>query len=297
MLIDVHAHIGRICKELREYKDATSVVNQLDDWGIDKACVMGLSEHPEAEYQDSDTKDVLHACLEYPTRLIPFCLIDPRFGANAPTMDFTYLLEQYKACWCRGIGEFLPKMEFDDPRCLNLYKQAGKFGMPILFDMNSNPTYYGLTDKDGLPRLEHALKVCPKTVFIGHGPSFWAQISGDVPAKYLWGYPPGPVKKGGAVPRLMAKYDNLWADLSAGSGHNAITRDPKFGLEFLDRFQDKLMFGTDSCRRSDTIKTVPIVPFFQRLREERRVSKSAYEKLSHRNAERLLHILPGASLL
>ncbi|MBI3947508.1 MAG: amidohydrolase family protein [Armatimonadetes bacterium] len=286
MLIDVHAHIGRIVKQRKEALDGTHLICKMDEWGIDRACVLGLSETPEAEYQDSDTEDVLRECSRFPGRLIPFCLIDPRFGRNDPSMDFSYLLEEYVARGCRGMGEMLPKLAFDDPRCLNLFRQAGRFGMPIIFDMNDNPIYYGLRDDPGLPRLEKALRECPGTVLVGHGPTFWAEISGDVPPDQRVGYPSGPVRPGGAVSRLMAQYSNLWADLSAGSGYNAISRDPGFGLEFLDQFQDRLMFGTDYCIRSQ--KTVANVGFFQSLRAERRLSDDAWEKIAWKNAARLL---------
>jgi predicted TIM-barrel fold metal-dependent hydrolase len=38
---------------------------------------------------------------------------------------------------------------------------------------------------------------------------------------------------------------NLYADISAGSGHNALTRDPAFTEGFLERHWRKLLFGTD----------------------------------------------------
>ena len=38
----------------------------------------------------------------------------------------------------------------------------------------------------------------------------------------------------------------MYADLSANSGLNAITRDPDFGRNFLISHADKLMFGTDA---------------------------------------------------
>ncbi|MBM4081294.1 MAG: hypothetical protein FJ278_16445, partial [Planctomycetes bacterium] len=88
----------------------------------------------------------------------------------------------------------------------------------------------------------------------------------------------------------MAKYPNLWADISAGSGHNALSRDPSFGLEFMDQFQDKLMFGTDSCRRSDTAEAVPIVGFFKGLRDQRKLSAAAWDKIAWRNAVRLMKL-------
>lgn len=289
MLIDVHGHIGRVLPDRREFVDATNLVAKMDAWGIDRTCILPLSEHPEGAYLECDTEDVIAVCARYPDRLTPFCLIDPRYG-NRPDMNFAPLLEEYAARGCKGLGEVLPKLDFDDPRCLNLYRQAGRFGLPVLFDMQDRPDGYGLRDEFGLPRLEHALQACPETVFIGHGPTFWAEISGEVPVRERSGYPKGPVAPGGATPRLMRSYANLCADLSAGSGHNAVTRDPAFGLEFLDEFQDKLLFGTDSCRRSDVGSEYPNVLFIRNVREQKRLSEDALEKIEWRNAVRLLRL-------
>ncbi len=289
MLFDVHGHIGGLSSDRREFVDPTNLIAKMDAWGIDKTCVLPVGEHPEGPYLESDTEDVIAACSRFPDRLIPFCLIDPRHG-NRPDMDFSYLLEEYAGRGCRGLGEMLPKLDFSDVRCLNLYRQSGKFGLPVLFDMQDGPHSYGLCDNYGLPRLEHALKTCPETIFIGHGPTFWAEISSDVPEAYRDKYPPGPIKRGGAVPRLMRQYENLWADISAGSGYNAMTRDPAFGIEFLDEFQDKILFGTDSCLRSDVHKIYPNVAFIRELRELKRLSASALEKIEWKNCSGLLKI-------
>lgn len=292
MLIDVHGHIGRIVPDRREFIDATNLIAKMDAWGIDVTCILALSEHPEGAYLESGTEDVITACAKYPNRLVPFCLIDPRYG-NRADMDFSHLLEEYAMRGCKGIGELLPKLEFDDPRCLNLYRQAGRYGMPILFDMQDRPDGYGLRDAFGLPRLERALQQCPETVFIGHGPTFWAEISGEVPPDNRSGYPSGPIAPGGAVPRLMRQYPNLWADTSAGSGNNALTRDQAFGLEFMDEFQDKLMFGTDSCLRSDVNLVWLTVATIRDLRENRKLTEQALEKIEWRNANRLLGLKKG----
>jgi uncharacterized protein len=288
MLIDVHAHIGRVVPDRHEFMDAANLIAKMDAWGIDKSCILALSEHPEGAYLECDTEDILAACSRYPTRLIPFGLIDPRYG-NHPTIDFRHLLQEYKERGCKGIGEMLPKLDFDDPRALNLYRQAGEFDLPVLFDMNDGEWGYGVRDDYGLPKLEHALRECPRTTFIGHGPTFWAEISADVPPERS-SYVKGPIKKGGAVPRLMRQYPTLWADTSAGSGYNALTRDPAFGIEFLDEFQDKLMFGTDSCRRSDVNLLYPNVAFLRDVRENRKISAEACEKIAWKNAVRLLKI-------
>lgn len=290
MLIDVHGHIGRIVMDRREFMDAANLIAKMDAWRIDVTCVLPVCEHSEAPYLEAYTADVLAACAVYPRRLIPFCLIDPRFAGNNPKADFRLLLDEYRSRGCKGIGEMLPKLDFDDPRALNLYRQAAEFEMPVLFDMNDSDISYGLRDAPGLPRLEHALQSCSKTVFIGHGPTFWAEISGGCKPDQRCSYPKGPVQEGGAVPRLMRRYANLWADLSAGSGYNAMTRDAAFGLRFMKEFQDKLMFGTDSCRRSDLEKGVPVVPFFHGLRENGGISAGAWEKIAWRNAARLLKL-------
>ncbi len=289
MLFDIHAHIGRVSQDRSEFIDVTNLIAKMDTWGIEKSCILPLSENPEGAYLESDTEDIIAACAQYPHRLIPFCLIDPRYG-NDEKIDFTHLLEEYTARGCKGIGELLPKMDFDDSRCLNLYHQAGKYNLPVLFHMEDRAEGYGLRDDFGLPRLENALKQCPNTIFIGHGQTFWAEISGEVPENGRAAYNHGRVKPGGAVPTLMRKYPNLMADISAGSGRNALTRDPAFGLEFLDEFQNKLIFGTDSCFRSDVNSIYPNVTFIRELREKKKLTNDTLDKIEWKNAVKLLKL-------
>ena len=45
--------------------------------------------------------------------------------------------------------------------------------------------------------------------------------------------------------RLLTDFPNLYADMSANSCNNFLNRDPEFAAGFLDRHQDKLMFGSD----------------------------------------------------
>ena len=98
-------------------------------------------------------------------------------------------------------------------------------------------------DEPGLPRLEQCLQDFPRCVFVGHGPGWWSAISGDDDRS--GGYPHGAIAPGGALDRLLGEYDNLYADLSAGSGYNAMTRDPGFTAGFIERHWRRLLFGTD----------------------------------------------------
>ena len=52
------------------------------------------------------------------------------------------------------------------------------------------------------------------------------------------------------MPGSMSDYPNLYGDLAANSGNNALSRDPEFTGDFLKRHQDKLIFGSD-CACND----------------------------------------------
>jgi predicted TIM-barrel fold metal-dependent hydrolase len=68
---------------------------------------------------------------------------------------------------------------------------------------------------------------------------------------------------------------------------------PAFGLEFQEEFQDQLMFGTDSCARSDVNRAPPNVALWRNLTENRMLPETALEKIGHSSAERLLNLQGG----
>jgi predicted TIM-barrel fold metal-dependent hydrolase len=75
----------------------------------------------------------------------------------------------------------------------------------------------------------------------------------------------------------LKKYDNLYADLSAGSALTAISRDETFGRAFLIEFQDKLLFGRDYF---DT----RLMDYLQGLN----LPEEAFDKITYQNAQKLL---------
>ena len=123
-------------------------------------------------------------------------------------------------------------------------------------------------------------------VFLSHSQVFWAEIGTLASPEQRGGYPRGPVQEGRVV-QLMREYPNLHGDLSAGSGYNAISRDPEFGYRFMEEFQDRLYFGTDIA---NVPQELPIVGYFARLRDERLISPDALEKISWRNTAQLLNL-------
>lgn len=146
-----------------------------------------------------------------------------------------------------SIGELKFHLDLDSPEMKRVYDIAAEMKAPVMMHIQVFPHFPGeLPYNTKFPEFDKVLKAHPKTTFVGHGDYFWANISADVPLDR--GYPDGPVKPGGLSDRLLSDFPNLYGDLSANSGNNALSRDPAFTKDFLIRHRAKLMFGSDcSC--------------------------------------------------
>lgn len=292
MLIDIHVHTcrPRHPKLTRpngtRYPTPEELIAMMDEAGIDMG-VMMCTPSPEVRYTQVLPEELLGIQAQYPDRLVPFCNMDPRFVTNSPEANFLPLLEAYVELGCKGVGEYIPNLPLDDPLNLNFFKQVEEMGLPLTFHLAHRiGGLYGCYDDPGLPRLERVLKECPKLVFLSHSQVFWAEIGQLSSPEDRGGYPEGPVEEGRVV-QLMRQYPNLHGDLSAGSGYNAISRDPEFGYRFMEEFQDRLYFGTDIA---NVPQKLPIVGYFAKLREEQRVPAEVLDKMAWGNAARLLSL-------
>jgi len=285
-MIDIHTHMGRFGLHDEPTVDENELLRQMDALGIERAVVLPLGMTPECFMLYGYNEVVIEAYRRHPNRFIPFCNIDPRSN-NSPDTDFSWILGEFKAAGCKGFGELTANIPFDDPLCMNLYRHCGAAGLPIIFHLAVAAAYglYGVADELGMPRLERALKECPETMFIGHAMAFWAEIASNVDEATRGGYPEGKVEGPGRTVQLLKQYPNLYADLSAGSGFNAISRDPEFGYWFFEECQDKLLFGTDICHVN---QEVDIVPYINAARAEGRIPEQCYRKIAHENAVKLL---------
>jgi len=277
LIIDFHTHIGRLFFSYPSFT-VRKLLKRMDELGISKAVVLPIENPEETDfYVTSET--VLRSAKRYPERLMPFCNVDPRRG-DPETFDPYPIIEEYVSKGCVGFGEELAGLKIDDYRLQRIYEAVAKFRLPIVMHLDA----YRNIDEVGLPRFESMIKKYSKTIFVAHGPHWWAEISGNVKTEDLSAYPKGPVTPGGKVDYLLQKYGNLYADLSAESGFNALARDPEYAKIFLERNSEKLLFGTDLLRESQEIKII-------KLLEDINLSRKAYERIFHRNAEKLLSLL------
>jgi predicted TIM-barrel fold metal-dependent hydrolase len=146
-----------------------------------------------------------------------------------------------------SIGELKFHLALDSPEMRRVYDVAAEMQVPVMMHIQTFPHFEGeLPYNTGYTQFDKMLRAYPRTSFLGHGDLFWAHISADVPTDR--GYPDGPVKPGGLSDRWLSDFPNFYADMSANSGNNGLSRDTEFSRGFITRHQSKLIFGSDcSC--------------------------------------------------
>ena len=144
---------------------------------------------------------------------------------------------------------------------------------------------YGIVDELGLPRLERILKAHPDLIILGHSQPFWTEI-GENTEEARNTYIKGKVKNG-RLPELLREYGNLYCDLSATSGANALMRDREHAARFIEEFSDRLLYGQDAFLPGARFP-FEFDEFLTSMRESGEISEENYRKLVRGNAVRLL---------
>ncbi len=274
--VDVHTHLGQTWNTT-EYLSTKQLLSWMDESDVSQAVVLPLVS-PESSSFLLTSDFVLEETKPHRDRLIPFCCIDPRTSFSGGKKGLADMLKRWVELGAKGLGEHKTGIKIDDPRNMLLYEVCGDLKLPILYHSDTERNL----DAPGLPALEKVLKTFPQTTFIAHATAWWSSISADVKEQnQLGGYPGGPVEPGGAIERLMMDYPNIYGDLSAGSGANAIQRDLKFGREFLIRWADRLLFGTDYLTPG---QNVPQLTLYRQLDLPEKVQA----KIFRDNARRVL---------
>jgi predicted TIM-barrel fold metal-dependent hydrolase len=207
-----------------------------------------------------------------------------RFGANeVPDVDGAVKeIETYLAQGAVVIAEQKFGVDCDSPEMQRIYEVAQAHHVPVLMHWQFQMYNFGFE------RFYRMLEKYPRVNFIGHAQTWWANIDRNQTDQTIL-YPKGSVVPGGLTDRYLSDYPNMYGDLSAGSGLNALTRDEDFARDFLIRHRDRLLFGSDCNDRdgggSDCLGA-RIIATVRRLSSDH----STERKLLHDNAKALLRV-------
>lgn len=246
---DMHTHVYAT-----DEKSIAKWVKTMDDCGIEKSIV--LTQSSGAKF-DSIAK----LYTKFGNRFELWCGFDytgydkPGYGPEAAKE-----LERCVKNGAKGVGELMFKgkgispsssdrtmMLPDDSRLDILFEKCAELGIPVNLHISEDKWMYEKMDStnDGLmnaakwhvgseygaksheemlDRLENTVKKHPKTIFIAaHLANCCADLS--------------------VLGNFFDKYPNLYADISARYGE--IAPIPKFVREFIEKYQDRIVYGTD----------------------------------------------------
>lgn len=266
-VIDIHQHTnyaGRTNEQLLAHQHTM---------GVAKSVLLPAGSRYGLAAGAGGNDTVVALAKQYPEEFVVF-------ANELPDIPQTkQVIEKYLKAGAVGIGEQKFHVDCDSKHMQLIANIAREYNVPVL--MHFQHETYNM----GIERFHSMLEKFPTVNFIGHAQTFWGNIDKNHEQSVM--YPKGPVTPGGITDRLLSDYANMYGDLSAGSGLNALRRDEDHAREFLKRHQNKLMYGSD-C--DDKYGEGPKCSGSQQLATVRKLAPDAVavRKMLHDNAARVL---------
>ncbi len=289
MIIDAHNH-----PDWHKH-DFDAFIQNMDTYHIDKTWLLSW-ETPWGDYSPDSTyalpDPILNGpgsvpisfshCVDYKRRAPERFVLG--YGPNPHRPDAIDALRSAIDLYdVRVCGEIKYRMLYDDPDAVELFRFCGEAHLPVTLhfdypEATRSPKSYPRRNwwyGGSIDHLDNLLSLCKDTAILGHAPGFWAHISGDDQAPTT-AYPKGPVLPGGMIEQLLTKHKNLYCDISAGSGCNALSRDLDYTYRLICRFPDRFLYARDYFDNAH-----------QDLIAKLSLPQDVLELLMHGNAERL----------
>src|SRR5258707_11552698 len=106
-----------------------------------------------------------------------------------------------------------------------LYELAAEYRVPILMHWQYKMYNYGFE------RFHKMLEKYPRTIFVGHAQTWWANIDKNHENQAVL-YPKGKVTPGRITDRYLSDYPNMYGDLSAGCARQPLPREEELSRGF-----------------------------------------------------------------
>jgi len=268
-IIDIHQHTpysGRTADEL---------VRHQRKLGIARTVLLPAGRRYGLAAEAGGNEVVQALAKRYPDEFVFFANELPDIA------ETRQVIEQNLKAGAIGIGEQKFPVDCDSKHIDLIAEIAQDYDVPVL--MHFQHKTYNM----GFERFHRTLAKWPRVRFIGHAQTWWGNVDKNLDQAVL--YPKTKVTPGGLTDRYLSDYPNVFGDLSAGSGQNSLTRDEEQARGFLDRHQDKLLYGSDcsdafgegeKCIGTNTLSVL------RRLAP----NEAALRKILHDNAKRVMRV-------
>ncbi|MDH5385669.1 MAG: amidohydrolase [Candidatus Aminicenantes bacterium] len=213
-IIDAHTHVGsyRIYTPniIGWFKiDLDQLRRYIAECNLDK--VVLLSHPVTPDYRLSTPEEIL-LLSQQDERIIPFCTIDPRHDKKSK-IDF------FVKKGCRGIGEIKLDIPIDHPLMLDYLEYISGYNLPVVVHMS----------KHWCPNIERFKCILPtiESPMIMHGWGWWNNFNNR------------------KIEEIVEEYDNVYMDISANSGYEALSANREYTKHFLEKHPKHVLYGTD----------------------------------------------------
>ena len=260
-IIDMHSHDYAVNQD-----EIAQWVKVMDEVGVEHTAIMHCS------WIGRPFEEVVEAYAPFKERFRLWCCFDYSDMSEEGIQKACALLERYhNELGAVGVGELGDKGEgdlyarpvegkdihIDDPRIRPLIQKAGELKMPISIHIAEPYWMYLPMDEtnDGLVNavtwhvdttncygynklmetFENALRENQNTIFIA---CHYLNMNHDLPR----------------LGALLDKYPNMYMDISARVAESAHT--PRATREFLIKYQDRVLFGTDNGMEADMYRKI-----------------------------------------
>lgn len=268
-ILDIHQHSpysGRT--------DAEMIAHQ-DRMGITRSILLPAGSRYGLAAGAGGNDICLRLVREHPSKFLMFANEAPELPEAGRT------IERYLKLGAIGIGEQKFPIDCDSPAVHRVAQIARHWNVPVLLHFEHN------TYNIGFQRFYRILDRYPTVNFIGHAQTWWGNIDKDHQQEVM--YPKLKVTPGGWTDRYLSDYPNIYGDLSAGSGLNALGRDEDHARAFLDRHQDRLLYGSDCNDRDGQGERCSGSKQIAQLRRLA-PNRAALEKIFWNNSQRLFRL-------
>ena len=273
-IINAHEHV-------QSFSIIPLLLKVMEDCQMEKMILLGTSKYtfylnPKygfSEY-DKNNEEIINISKKYPDKFIALCTIDPR------DEDKLEKLKKFIAAGAKGLklynghGNFYDNffhLPLDDPGMMEVYQYCEEQGVPILYHINSGRF---------LNQMERILQAFPDLVIVA--PHF------ILTSRNLT-----------LLSRLLDTYPNLYTDVSFGhpdfqvAGFNRISYNAVAFREFMQKYRDRVNFGTDivitsyRAKSMNYIEDVTLSYFDMLEKEEFTLPDSIYKMMSKKAREQI----------